>query len=395
MSAFNDFGFIPTLLSTLTEKGLASPTEIQLKAIPPLLSGQSVVGVAETGSGKTIAYALPVLHALKNLEASGAPVQAESSPRACVVVPTRELGEQVSRVFKTFTHATRLRVRSALGGTTLEMARRNIQGPFEVLVATPGRMVQLLNLKLLRLNDVRTLIFDEADQMLDQGFLPDADRIAKACPPNRQLALFTATLSPSVEKLVSNLFKDAVIIRSGGSHRVVSSLKTLNKKVIDGKRLPVLEALLKQPVKGGTILFANTRAQCDQLSAALEKLGHSFVLYRGEMDKVERRKNLKAFRDGTAGILISTDLASRGLDIEHVGRVINVHLPQQMENYIHRVGRTARAGRPGQVINLVTERDEPFMAKISALDRAGSPWPIALPYAKKVKKHKIQVKLRQ
>lgn len=368
MASFSAFDLLPTLLATLKEKELTTPTEIQERALPLLLAGKSVVGVAETGSGKTLSYALPILHLLKTLENDGDPVKAEGRPRAAVIVPTRELGEQVSKVFKPFTHTTRLRVRTVLGGTTFEVAKRNIKGPFEILVATPGRLVQLIDRGLIKLSDVRILVFDEADQMLDQGFLPDAGRIARDCPSDRQLALFSATVSTSVQKLMAQLFAGAEVIRSKGSHKVVPTLTTLNRLVVEGKRIPLLEKVLAEPVKGGTLIFTNTREQCDKLALELKKLGRPCVIYRGEMDKVERRANLKAFRDGKIDLLISTDLASRGLDVEHVGRVINYHLPQQMENYLHRVGRTARAGRKGVVINFVTERDRPLVDQLDDVE---------------------------
>jgi ATP-dependent RNA helicase RhlE len=365
MSTFARFDLLPTLQATLAEKGLVTPTEIQERVVPLLLAGRSLVAVSETGSGKTLAYALPVLHALKSLENEGKPITVDGQPRAVVVVPTRDLGEQVSRVFKPFTHTTRLRVRSVLGGTTLEVARRNIRGPLEVLVATPGRLLQLMDRKLLSLADVRTLVFDEADQMVDPGFLPDAGRIVQACPPGRQVVLVAATVSKPVQALMAGLFEGVEVIRSEGSQRLVATLATENREVPDGKRFPILESLLKKSVPGGTLIFTNTRAQCDQLVDELKKIGRDCVVYRGEMDKVQRRANLKAFREGKTDLLVSTDLASRGLDVEHVGRVINYHLPQQMDNYLHRAGRTARAGREGLVINLVTERDRPLIDQLA------------------------------
>ena len=367
MNTFKQFSLLPSLLATLVEKKFEIPTEIQTKAIPLLLSKNSVVGVSETGSGKTLSYALPVLHKLKELENNKDPVETDSSPRAEVIVPTRELGEQVSKVFKPFTHTTRLRVRTVLGGTTLDIAKRNIQGKFEVLVATPGRLIKLIDRGLVTLTDVRMLIFDEADQMLDQGFLPDAKKIAAACPIDTQMILFSATISSAVQGLIDRLFKGAEVIRSGGSHKFVPTLKTKNIKVVDGKRFPYLEKLLVDSVSGGTMIFTNTREQCDKLVTELNKSKKSCVIYRGEMDKVERRANLKKFRDGEVELLVSTDLASRGLDLDHVGRVINYHLPQNLDNYIHRVGRTARAGRVGLVINLVTERDEKLMNEVEKI----------------------------
>ena len=364
MNSFKEFSLLPSLQDVLDEKKILVPTEIQTRTLPLLLAQKSVVGVAETGSGKTLAYVLPILYQLKALETTGEAVKESSSPRAIVVVPTRELGKQVSKVFKTFTHTTRLRVRAALGGTTTEVAKRNIKGPFEVLIATPGRLVKFLERKLVNLNDVRILVFDEADQMLDEGFLPDAKQIVQGCPAGRQLALFSATVSDKVQELINDLFEGVDVIRSRGSHKLVPTLTTQNLKVLDGKRIPLLEQIVVGSKAGGTVLFTNTREQCDTLSEILNKMGCKSAMYRGEMGKVERRANLKAFRDGKIDFLISTDLGSRGLDLEQVGRVINYHLPKHMDNYLHRVGRTARAGRPGLVINFVTERDEALIAQL-------------------------------
>lgn len=364
MNSFSDFGLLPSLLKTLKEKRIFKPTEIQANAIPLIMSGQSVVGVSETGSGKTLTYALPLMNLLKTLENQGEAVTEEASPRVVIMVPTRELGEQVSKVFKTFTHETRLRVRPALGGMTFEQARRNIAGPFEVLLATPGRLVQLINKNLINLKDVRVLVFDEADQMLDQGFLPDSNQIVNMCNKDLQLALFSATVSTTVQELMNSLFSKAEVFRSSGSGKVVSSLTTSNRTVKDGKRWPLFESILEKPAEGGTLIFTNTREQCDKLAAEMNEKGFVCVVYRGEMEKSERRTNLKKFRDGQIKFLVSTDLAARGLDLEHVDRVINYHLPQQLDNYLHRAGRTARAGRPGTVINLVTERDERLISKL-------------------------------
>lgn len=361
---FADLDLLPSLQATLTERELTVPTEVQRRTLPALLQGRSVVGVAQTGSGKTLAYVLPVLDRLKRLEDEGSSVAHAGRPRAVVVVPSRDLGEQVTRVFKLFTHTTRLRVRSMLGGTKREVSRSNVSGEFEVLVATPGRLTQALDDSLLYLADVRVLVFDEADQMLDAGFLPAAKRIAGACPPARQMALFSATVPPQVQELITQLFADAELIRGGEAHRVVKTLVTSNRLAPDGKRGPLLDRVLAESVAGGTLFFTNTREQCDALGEELRARGLTCAVYRGEMDKQERRTNLQAFRDGEVRFLISTDLASRGLDIDHVDRVVNYHLPQKLENYLHRVGRTARAGRAGLVVNFVTERDRRLMEQL-------------------------------
>jgi ATP-dependent RNA helicase RhlE len=367
MTSFSRFTLLPSLQKTLEEQGFVKPTEIQDKAIPALLSGQSVACVSETGSGKTLAYVLPLLHRLKTLELEGDPITAEGRPRAVVMVPTRELGEQVARIFKPFTHTTRLRVRSVIGGTALEVAKKNICGAFEILVATPGRLVKLLDRGLVDFSDVRCLVFDEVDQMLDHGFLPDSNKIVESCPAHRQLALFSATVSPQVQGLMNKLFAGTDVIRSKRSHKTAEGLTTQNLPVPGPSRFPLLHRVLGDKVPGGTIIFTNTREQCDELAAELAKASRQCVVYRGSMDKVERRSNLKSFRDGKIDLLVSTDLASRGLDVEHVGRVINYHLPYQIESYLHRVGRTARAGRKGLVINFVGDRDRAFVKQVETI----------------------------
>jgi ATP-dependent RNA helicase RhlE len=350
LPAFTDFPLLPSLLTTLGEQSLVKPTEIQERIIPLMLEQESVVGISETGSGKTLAYALPLLHLLKDLENRFDTVSEEATPRAIVMVPTRELGEQIAKVFKVFTHDTRLRVRAALGGMPMEQARRNVAGNFEVLLATPGRLVQLMKGGFIHLTDVRLLIFDEADQMMDAGFSPDSNFIAEACPPDLQLALFTATVSKPVQELMDTLFSTANIVRSAASGKLVKTLITKNLMVADGKRMPLLEKVLADKVVGGTLLFTNTREQCDDLAKQLTDKGFTCGVYRGDMDKKERRQTFLKFRDGKINLLVSTDLASRGIDI-----------------YIHRVGRTARAGRSGVVYNLVTERDHELMAKVEKL----------------------------
>ncbi len=365
-NSFKNLSLLDSLQKTLADKNFNKPTEIQSRAIPALLEGRSFIGVAETGSGKTLSYALPILHKVKTIELARKKERFASQPKALVVVPTRELGEQVAKVFKIFTHETRLRVRSVLGGTGFDVAKENVRGEFEILVATPGRLVKLMMLRQVDLSDTEMLIFDECDQMLDPGFLGEAKRIYGACQPGCQIGLFSATVSTEVQTLIADLMPKAELYRTAGSSKVVANLKTENLEVPHGKRFPLLEPLLRDKTEGGTLIFTNTREQCDILAEMMMKNGFDCAIYRGEMDKVERRNNLKAFREGKIRFLISTDLASRGLDVEHVGRVINYHMPQLFENYLHRVGRTARAGRSGLVINFVTERDQEIMALVKA-----------------------------
>jgi len=365
VSTFAELSILPTLVEGLAAQKLRTPTEIQRAAIPDLLAGRSLVGVSETGSGKTLAFALPMLHKLKTLELEGSSVTNPGEPRGLVLLPARELGDQVSRVFKSLTHTTRLRVRTALGGTRKQIARQSVSAPFEILVATPGRVGQLLDSGELRLNDVRFVVFDETDQMLDPGFLPAAERILGACTRNVQLVLFSATLPQKLERVVAALFpKPPKVVRTRGSQQVVPTLRTDTRQVINGRRFDALREVLSEGGATSTMLFVNTREQCDALAEWLDIEGILAVTYRGQMDRRARRENLQRFRSGEVSRLVATDLGGRGLDISSVDRVINVHLPHDLDNYLHRVGRTARAGRVGLVVNLATQRDEPLMAKL-------------------------------
>jgi superfamily II DNA/RNA helicase len=364
--SFADAHLLSSLLEGLKELEISQPTEIQASTLGHLLRGHSLLGVSETGSGKTLAYVLPMLHTLKVLEEDASAVEDAGRPRGLVVVPGRELGEQVAKVFRSLTHSTRLRVRSVLGGSRKRTSRQSVAGLFEIVIATPGRLMHLLEAGDLRLDDVRQVVFDEADQMVDPGFLPTARRLISECPDGVQVVLFTATLPGSLQEVVDDLFeKPPITVRTSGSDRLVPTLVVDNRTVHRGHRFPLLEELLLADRETGTLLFGNSRAQCDTIADWVTEIGVPFVVYRGQMERQERRMNLRRFRAGEVPVLITTDLGGRGLDIAHVGRVVNVYLPRDVNNYMHRVGRTARAGRAGLVVNLVTDRDAPLMTELS------------------------------
>jgi len=368
VSRFADLPLLPSLVASLDDQSITRPTEIQASTLPHLLDGEGLLGVSETGSGKTLAYVLPLLHRLKSLELGGSMVADEGRPRGLVLVPGRELGEQVAKVFKGLTHGTRLRVRVALGGSAKRVARRAVAGKFEILVASPGRLLQLVDSGELRLDDVRMLVFDEADQVIDPGFLPVARRIVAACAPRVQPIAFSATLPASLESVIDELFGSTLlIVRTQGSGQLVSTLHVDNRQVRHGDRRSLLVEVLAESPQTPTLLFANTRSQCDRIAEWLHEAGVAHALYRGEMERVARRRNLRAFRNGEVHLLLTTDLGGRGLDIDGVDRVVNVHLPREVDNYLHRAGRTARAGRDGVVVNLVTDRDQPLLDKVAAL----------------------------
>lgn len=370
MPAFADLPLLSSLVESLAEQGITRPTQIQQRTLPGLLAGESIVGVSETGSGKTLAYVLPLLDRLKRLELDGSRVTEAGRPRGLVVVPGRELGEQVGRVFKGLTHGTRLRVRMALGGSAKRVSRKAVASPFEILVASPGRLLYLLEREELHLDDVRTVVFDEADQVLDPGFLPTARRILGACSESVQAVLFSATLPAALEDVVAELFAETPrLVRTEGSGQLVPTVEVQERTVVDGQRWPLLAEVLAEDPEAGTLVFANTREQCDRIAGWLDSVGVAYVLYRGELDRIERRRNLAAFRAGEVRVLLTTDLGGRGLDIDRVDRVVNAYLPRDARNYLHRAGRTARAGRSGLVIDLVTERDRPLLDRIAAQRR--------------------------
>ncbi len=365
LTNFSDLPLLPSLINTLVKQGITKPTDIQVQSIGPLLDERSLLGVSETGSGKTLAYALPLIHKMKSMEIAGFPVSVSSRPRGLIIVPGRELGEQVSQVLKTLTHETRVRVRTALGGSKKKVSRKNVSGVFEILVATPGRLNTLVTDGELNLRDVRTVVFDEADQMIDPGFLPVAKSILELCPHQAQLVMFSATLPVNLEKVAEELFPNPpLLIRTIGSQQVVDTLVTVNHTIKNGRRSNKLIEVLNTDQDVGTMLFVNTRQQLDEVASWLENESVAFTIYRGQMERVDRKANLKLFRTGDVSVLLTTDLGGRGLDIERVDRVINIFLPRDIDNYLHRVGRTARAGREGLVVNMVTQRDQPLLAKL-------------------------------
>lgn len=365
MRTFADLDLLPTLTESLAEQGITTPTEIQSLSVPALLAGRPVLAVAETGSGKTLAYVLPMLHRLKTMELQKDPIRKPSRPRGLVVVPGRELGEQITKVFKTLTHATRLRVRSAIGGTKKQIARQNVGGIFEILVATPGRLEALLDAGELLLEDLRMVVFDEVDQLVEGRFLDIVQRALAMCPAEVQRATFSATLSGFHEVPVRDLFVEPPQKHyTKGSRKLVPTLQTDNRRVGARRRFEVLAELARSGRGTGTILFANTREQVDRIAQFLAEERIPCETFRGQMDRTERRAALGRFRRGEIDLLLTTDLGGRGLDIDRVERVVNVHLPKDIDNYMHRVGRTARAGRSGLVVNLITHRDEPLIAKL-------------------------------
>jgi superfamily II DNA/RNA helicase len=363
MASFDDPSLRSSLRQTLQELGLTEPTEVQQLALPALLDGASAVVVAPTGSGKTLAYGLPLLQRVKQLEEDEGVVPRAGSPRGLVMVPGRELGEQVARELKRFTHQTRLRVRTVLGGVPLRKARSQVEGGVEVLVATPGRLGQLLDGGHVHLDALRMLVFDEVDELLEGGGADVVRRIPSDGTVQR--VAVSATLSRRVQERVEALFDAAPTwLEASGVGELVPTLRVVRRPVGPQGRLATLKEVLDDDPVAPTLLFVNTRDQVDEVAAFLEGQGYAFVTYRGELDRTARRVQLRRFLQGEVGLLLATDLGARGLDLPDVERVINVFLPRERERYLHRAGRTARAGEDGLLVDLVADRDDARLATL-------------------------------
>lgn len=355
-ATFEQLGLRSSLTETMTAEGFAAPLEIQRRAIPKILAGLDVVGVSETGSGKTLAYGLAVFHRLKKSEELGHREKRQGRPQALIVTPTRELALQVSGVLKTLAHDTRLRVRLLIGGVERKRQRDSFAKAFEILVSTPGRLLRFAEEGRLHLSSVRMLVLDEADHLFEMGFLQELNSLLKRVPDTRQMLLFSATLPKPVEKILGERLKSPEIIRTKAAHKPVKNLRIEQLQVSNQFKKDELNRVLDR-LKGRGLVFANSKARCQETAKHLHHLGHPIASLHSGLRGPERLKEIKRFRSGKARILVASDIAARGLDIDNVAWIVNFDLPKNPTQYLHRIGRTARVGQKGRVINFVTHRD--------------------------------------
>jgi ATP-dependent RNA helicase RhlE len=352
---FTKFGLSPGVLDGVKAMGYIEPTPIQLRAIPLIMAGQDVIGSAQTGTGKTAAFALPILTQLG---------QPSHATRVLTLEPTRELAAQVETAFRDFARFTNLRVAVLYGGVGYGKQMDALRNGVDVIVATPGRLLDHLGRGTCKLDQVKFLVLDEADRMLDMGFLPDVRRIVERCPRQRHTSLFSATIPPQIETLIKWAMKHPQTIEIGARRTPAETVKHVIYPVAEDQKSDLLRALLDQVNYNSVLIFCRTKHRADRVVGLLKKNNHAVAVLHSNRTQREREQALRGFRDGRYEVLVATDIAARGLDIADVSHVINYDVPQHPEDYIHRIGRTGRAEAKGDAFTLMVAEDSPHVAAI-------------------------------
>jgi len=360
----------PHLSGYFNEAGLKTPTSIQRKVIPEIMNEKSVIVLAETGSGKTLSYALPIVSLIKKREETRGPNTVKGSPLVLVVAPTRELAVQIHQVFKGISHHLKLRIRDLTGGDTHAKMKSVANSSYEILVATPSRIKSAIQKKELSLSQLRYVVFDEADQLFDMGFKKDLDFISEYFDLSQtRLAFITATLPQEVEEYLIEKFAETTFtkVASEVSHAPQARIDTYNVRVTPSEKNMVVKMFLEREAQGRGIIFTNQKNQAEELyQYLLEKMPKLKIkLLHGDLEKKEREASIKSFVEKKAQILVATDVAARGIDIKDLVWVLNYGLPKTAIYYLHRCGRVARGGNKGIVYNLVASHDSKMIAQIN------------------------------
>lgn len=345
---FNQFDFHPQIAAGVAEAGYETPTPIQQQAIPPVMTGRDVMGLAQTGTGKTAAFALPILQRLVD--------GPRGKVRALVVAPTRELAEQINESFRSLGKKTRIRSMTLYGGVNINPQIRQLKEGTDIVVACPGRLLDHLSQGNIDLKSLEVLVLDEADQMFDMGFLPDIRRILKHLPTQRQTLLFSATMPDDIRRLAGDILREPVTVQAGSIAPPVTVTHALYP-VGQHLKTPLLLELLRHTDTESVLIFTRTKHRAKRLGEQLEKAGYKAASLQGNLSQNRRQAALDGFRDGTFQILVATDIAARGIDVSQVSHVINYDIPDTAEAYIHRIGRTGRAARSGDAFTMVTTED--------------------------------------
>ena len=369
MNSFNDFGLAEPILRSLNEEGYVTPTPIQAQTIPLLLQKRDVVGIAQTGTGKTAAFALPILNHL-------AANRARPQPKTCrvlVLSPTRELSGQILDSFRTYGRHLRIQSSLAIGGVNMGPQVRQLAQGVDVLVATPGRLLDLAKSRAILLDKVEVFVLDEADRMLDMGFIHDIRKIVAKLPKERQTLLFSATMPSDIAELARHMLKDparvAVTPQATTVERIVQRIVHVDR----GNKPKMLADILREEKVERVLVFTRTKHGADKVVRGLNNEGISADAIHGNKSQNQRERVLKNFRDGRLRTLVATDIAARGIDVEGVSHVINFDLPNIAESYVHRIGRTARAGAEGIAISLCSHDELPYLRDIEKLIRMAIP----------------------
>jgi ATP-dependent RNA helicase RhlE len=372
---FDRLGLQADLLQTVAEEGYTEPTPVQAEAIPLVLSGRDVLAAAQTGTGKTAAFALPILDRLrKHANTSFSP--ARHPVRALVLVPTRELAIQVAEATRVYGRTVPLRVGLVYGGVPIDPQVKELRAGVEILVATPGRLLDHVGQRTVSLGQVEILVLDEADRMLDMGFLPDIRRILELLPARRQNLLFSATFSDDVRNLSRTILQDPATVEVARRNAPAEAVRQLVYPVDRDRKEALLAHLIHRHDLRQVLVFTRTKLAASRLAAWLDRHGIDAAPIHSDRPQAERTRTLEAFRTGELRVLVATDVAARGLDIEELPHVVNFELPWNPQDYIHRIGRTGRAGLTGDAISLVTIDEADLLRGVQRLLRRAIPWTV-------------------
>ena len=369
LTSFADFTLDDAITRALAEEKYLTPTPIQAQTVPTVMAGRDVIGIAQTGTGKTAAFALPILHRL----ARSPRAVARKSCRVLVLSPTRELSGQILDSFRTYGRHLRLRTALAIGGVSMGGQVRALLGGVDVLVATPGRLLDLVKGNALRLDEVECLVLDEADRMLDMGFIHDIRKIVAKLPRDRQTLMFSATMPPAIAELAARMLRDPVKVAVTPA---ASTVERVEQRVIrvdrPAKPATLIDVLRREPVDRA-LIFTRTKHGADKVARGLMRAGFGAEAIHGNKSQNQRERVLAAFRQGKVRALVATDIAARGIDVDGISHVVNFDVPNVPETYVHRIGRTGRAGAAGIAISLCDGEELSFLRDIEKLIRMTIP----------------------
>jgi ATP-dependent RNA helicase RhlE len=369
LTLFTDLGLAEPITRALAEEKYEKPTPIQAAAIPPALEGRDVIGIAQTGTGKTAAFALPILHRLADASEKLLP----KAPRVVVLCPTRELGGQIVDSFHAYGRHMRLKTMLAIGGVPIGKQIRSLAAGVDILVATPGRLLDLANERAVTFNNVTVLVLDEADRMLDMGFIRDIRKIVAMIPKARQTLFFSATMPQEIADLAKQMLREPVTVAVTPAATTVELIEQRAIRTDRAGKPRLLNDLLSKEPIDRALVFTRTKHGADRVVRSLAQAGIAAEAIHGNKTQGNRERTMAAFRSGKIRTLVATDIAARGIDVDGVSHVINYDLPNIPETYVHRIGRTARAGASGIAISLVSSDEMPFLRDIEKLIRRQVP----------------------
>ena len=372
---FESLGLSADLLRTVAEEGYVKPTPVQAAAIPLVLQSRDVLAAAQTGTGKTAAFALPILDRLRE-HANTSFSPARHPVRALILVPTRELAVQVDEAIRTYGRSVPLRSSVVYGGVPIEPQTKILQAGVEILVATPGRLLDHVQQRTVNLSQVSILVLDEADRMLDMGFLPDIRKILALLPDRRQNLLFSATFDDEVRRLSATILHDPATVEVAPRNTAAEAVNQLVYPVDRDRKEELLIHLLRTYDLHQVLVFTRTKIAATRLATRLDRAGLNAVAIHSDRSQPERTRALEEFKTGDVRVLVATDVAARGLDIEDLPVVVNFELPWNPQDYIHRIGRTGRAGATGEAISLVTMDEADLLRGVQRLLRRAIPWTV-------------------